>query len=207
MIGGCRRSLLQEVPRGRPACRWADTRLKEDRGPRMLEKLAKVPWASLPQPNWNKPDEVPMSLRSLASCSSEEEADKAYHRYLYAVGNNHAGSYFPVVLSTISFLGEILRDGSELSRKATLDAHIDLLGSFGPEPGFEFLEVNDGGRAEVSALLRRQVGHPSPLIRGIAEGAERNSGSARLARELLELLDEGEAAQQGNAPDGASRRR
>ncbi|WP_437653232.1 hypothetical protein [Sorangium sp. So ce1182] len=172
----------------------------------MLETLGSAPWASLAQPEWNKPDEVPTSLRELASCASYAEAQAAYSRYLFAVGNNHAGTYFPVVLATIPFLGEILQGGSELSQARALDALIDLVGSFAPEPAFELIAQHDGQREELAVLLRMQVVRLSPLIREIGEDPRRGAETIRLARELLEVLDD-KVAQPGHAADGASRHR
>ncbi len=156
----------------------------------MLETLENIPWASLAQPEWNEPDEVPRSLRKLASCASDAEANDAYNCYLYAVGNNHAGTYCPVVLATIPFLGEILQRGSELSQASVLDVLIDLVGSFDPEPAFELIVQPDGQREELAVLLRMQVLRLSPLIREIGEDPGRGAEARRLARELLEVLDD-----------------
>jgi hypothetical protein len=96
----------------------------------MLEGLDAVSWDLLPQPNWNLRGEVPAALRGLASCATIDEAEKAYDRFLYAIGNNHAGTYFPVVLATLHFLREILESGSAISRDVVLDVLIDLTKSF-----------------------------------------------------------------------------
>src|SRR5215510_9048951 len=103
----------------------------------MLKELVRVPWPSLAQPDWNAGDEMPAAIHELASCASEPESFKAYNRLLYAIGNNHAGTYYPVVLAALPFLAEILHGDEQWARMTTLDILIDLIASFAPEPGFE----------------------------------------------------------------------
>jgi len=80
----------------------------------MLEDLAEVPWGSLAQPDWNAAnDEVPFALRALAAAASEHEARETYHQVLFALGNNHAGTYYPVALAAVPFLGQILETDPE----------------------------------------------------------------------------------------------
>ncbi|MDI1477942.1 hypothetical protein [Polyangium sp. y55x31] len=157
----------------------------------MLTDVDEVPWASFPQPEWNEPNEVPSALRALSSCTSEEEAERAYHRFLYAVGNNHAGTYYPVVLPTLPFLARILERGSELARRTTLDALIDLLGSFGPETGFEFegIDPETGLRGDLRALLHLHARIMVPVVCAIAsDHSPARRRAAALAAELAEAL-------------------
>jgi len=94
-------------------------------------------------------------LRGLAEATTAT-GEAALSRLLFAVGNDHCGSYRPVVLAVVPFLGEILRDGGDTARARTLDALIDLTCSFGPEPGFEHVTTPDGKR-HVKELLRERV--------------------------------------------------
>ncbi|MCL2778712.1 MAG: hypothetical protein FWD73_11975 [Polyangiaceae bacterium] len=77
-----------------------------------------VDWVRYAQPAWNSPGEVPSALRALANPNDLDRL-RAYHRLLYALGNDHAGTYFPVVLPAIAALGEILRDGVLVARLRT----------------------------------------------------------------------------------------
>ncbi|MDI1448475.1 hypothetical protein [Polyangium sp. 6x1] len=157
----------------------------------MLDDVDDVPWASFPQPEWNEPDHVPSALRALASCVSEEEARRAYDDFLYAVGNNHCGTYYPVVLPTLPFLARILESDNELARRTTLDALIDLLGSFCPERGFEFegVDPETGLRGELRRLLRMQAGKMLAMILAIAsDRSPARLRSATLAAEVAECL-------------------
>lgn len=152
-----------------------------------LRGLDQVQWERYAQPTWNAIDEVPSAIRALAN-GADPDRRRAYNRVLYALGNNHSGTYFPVVLPTIPFLGELLRGPALVARLRALDVLIDLIGSFEPEPGHE--EVESGmGRCSLKSMVREAaVG----LSRDV-ECLQRHPGSgeeARLAGELSALLRE-----------------
>lgn len=157
---------------------------------KMLEELARVPWESIAQPDWNASDEVPAAIRELASCSSEPKSLNAYNRVLYAFGNNHAGTYYPVALAALPFLAKILHGDEQWARMTTLDILIDLIASFAPEPGFEMVFTPDGETKKLEALLREEIQQMSPLIQSIASADNFGKRERNLAAELLTYLDE-----------------
>ncbi len=118
----------------------------------MLEGIENVRWDLEAQPPSNAKGEVADALRALAA-ASPETGHAAYTRLLYALGNNHAGTYYPVVLAAVPFLGAILRDGGPTARLGALDVLIDLVGSFAPEPGFEVVSSSAGRRPLKEALM------------------------------------------------------
>lgn len=160
---------------------------------KMLEGVDVVPWTSLPQPESNRSDAVPCALRRLGAATSEQQANKAYHQFLFAIGNNHAGSYYPVVLEAVPFLGEILESGDEWAQARTLDILIDLLASFGPEPGHETIEGAGGVRLQVDVLLGERIGRLSPAVEALAQDVTRDACTRELAVELLGYLAPGAA--------------
>jgi hypothetical protein len=121
----------------------------------MLEGLENVRWDLEAQPPSNAMSEIANALRAL-SVASPETSDEAYSRMLYALGNNHAGTYYPVVLAAVPFFGGILRDGGPTARLRTLDVLIDLVGSFEPEPGFEVVAAS-AGRRSLNEVLKERV--------------------------------------------------
>jgi hypothetical protein len=98
-------------------------------------------------------------------------------------GNDHAGTYYPVVLSVVPFLAEILREGEETARLITLDVLLDLLASFHPEPAFE--NVGIGG---VSRRLRDVLAERALSLRADVERLLASPPHAKLAAELLVVL-------------------
>src|SRR5690606_17686531 len=128
------------------------------------------------------------ALLALASCASEGEAIEAYHRFLFAVGNNHAGTYCQVVLATVPFLGELLASGGDATRRAVLDALIDLTGSFAPEPGQETVADANGSALELRSLLADRVRLLVPTVRALYDDPSCGDVVRQLARELCEDL-------------------
>lgn len=144
----------------------------------MLEKLELVPWDSIPQPEWNRRGDVAAAIGALVAASSDSDSWDAYNRLLFATGNNHAGTYYPVVLEVIPFLGEILQDGPLLARLRALDALIDLVGCFCPEPGYENVPSMEGTATPLDAKMR------SAVMRMWSEVGPAVSSRATDAREL-----------------------
>lgn len=152
----------------------------------MLEALDQVPWASQPQPSWNRPDSVPAALRLLNSASTPVEAQTAYNQVLYAFGNNHAGTYYPVVIRAVPFLAELLSHNVAAVREVTLDVLIDLVGSFAPEPGFDLLD-EQGPRRHLSTVLHAAVAELRPVLMGRPD-REDATRENRLINDLLNLI-------------------
>jgi hypothetical protein len=156
----------------------------------MLEDLDRIEWESRAQPEGNAATTVSAAIRKLAAVSSQEAAAWAYDEFLYAVGNNHRGTYYPVVLETIPFIGRILESHDSWARMAVLDIIIDLVGSFAPEPGYEIVEQPGGKSENLRALLRASVAELSSVLVRLSRDSQQPGGVQRLAREALELLAE-----------------
>ncbi len=153
----------------------------------MLDGLESVRWDLEAQPPSNAKDEVANALRAL-SVASPDTSDEAYSRMLYALGNNHAGTYYPVALAAVPFLAAILRDGGPTARLRTLDVLIDLVGSFEPEPDFEVVATS-AGRRSLRELLKDKVLELAAQIEHRRLDAT-SPKEAKLAQDLLTLLHE-----------------
>ena len=66
----------------------------------MVETVEQIEPTERQRPAHTPPGEVAVALRALAFSTSDAAQD-AYHRVLFAVGNDHADSYFPVVLDAV----------------------------------------------------------------------------------------------------------
>ena len=155
-----------------------------------MERIDTIAWASLRQPSWNAPDEVPRALARLAGLVPGDEASRAYHGFLYAIGNDHAGTYYPVVLQTLPFLESILDYAYDLPRQTTLDILVDLIGSFCPEPEYLLVEDDAGAKVQLRLLVRDSVRGMSPTIAALLENQSCGGRTRDLAVELLSRLGE-----------------
>ena len=152
----------------------------------MLESLDAIAWAALPQPT-SSPTAVPLAIRAIGLATTDDDASAAYHRFLFAVGNNHAGTYYPVVLETIPFLEALVENGHSLARQTSLDILIDLAGAFRPEPGYETVLAPDGAIVSVRTLLLAAV---SAFWERARSGVLSHEGQreSELGRELQAVL-------------------
>ena len=151
----------------------------------MLETVDQIELSRRQRPAGGAPGEVAAALRALAFATSDAAAQEAYHRVLWAVGNDHGGSYFPIVLDVVPFLGEILAGGTRRTRARALDVLIDLVGSFGPDAG---ATMEEQVRPEdLPALLRAGVEQFRPILEQLL--ADPSAPDVQdLARDLLECL-------------------
>lgn len=153
----------------------------------VLKALDDVAWESKIQPAWNNARALPDALRNIGAAESGDAAAGAYHEFLYAIGNNHAGTYYPVVLDTVPFLASFL-EANESSRETVLDIVIDLLGSFGPEVGYEVVDTGDGTTVDLRVLLHRSMASLRPKLEALSSDASSPTRTREMARDALALL-------------------
>jgi len=115
----------------------------------------------------------------LAAAASEAEGGEAYHRMLYALGNDHAGTYFPVVVPAIPHLVDVAVHGQQWARHAALDVLVDLTGSFGPDP--------ECGQEDLRNAVTTSVVRHRASLEALLKTAERPE--RELVAELLEQLE------------------
>lgn len=148
--------------------------------PHLLDRINAFPWSKYAQPGWNKPSSIGDALAKLVRADSA-----AYDSVLYAVGNNHGGTYYPVLLPVMPFLEEVIERGESLPQRAALCVLDDLFASFHPEPGHELADVGDGTKVDVEAAFRQRMHSLRPALERIASEGGTNS---ELAREVLQAL-------------------
>jgi hypothetical protein len=138
--------------------------------------------AVYPQPEWNGPHSLSDALTSVAQACDKESSLRAYNDLLYAIGNNHAGTYYPVVLAVIPKVDEILLVGKAWPQYTVLEVLIDLCSCFQPELGHEAFQGEP-----LSLALRECVLSLKAHIELVANGT---GIAADSARELLDCFNE-----------------
>jgi hypothetical protein len=146
----------------------------------VLERVNDIDWIALAQPAENGPDTVANALRRVAAASTDAEGSASVNALLSGVGNNHAGTYYPVVVAVVPFLGEILDNGAVEARRAALDVLVDVVETFEPESGFD---------TTLRVRLLEAVSRVRPSIERIAL-PDRDDRERKLATDLLAALDE-----------------
>jgi hypothetical protein len=108
----------------------------------------KFDWSDVPQPKWNSHSSVADALAFVRSAADPEGSKRAYDQLLHALGNNHAGTYYPIAVAVIPALKSILESGATWPKVAVLEALTDLTGSFIPELGYDCLPGTNRGTRE-----------------------------------------------------------
>lgn len=135
-----------------------------------------------PQPESNDPGTMEAALEALRAAVDESTALDAYDALLWAVGDNHRGTFYPVVLGALPEIESILMGGNPWAQRAAMEALIDLGGSFVPEEGFETYLG-----ASVQETLKAFVHSVRRYIAPLATG---DDARAKSATDLLELIDD-----------------
>ncbi|MEY4562115.1 MAG: hypothetical protein RLZZ618_1392 [Pseudomonadota bacterium] len=126
-----------------------------------------------PQPDWNSPRSLADALALCARAHDASSSTGASERLLDAVGNNHAGTYFPVVLDAVSGMHSVLDQGSPWAQRSVLEVLLDVHSSFQADAAFEMYQ----GR-RLDETLRERIAALAPLVARIAKANTVASGSA-----------------------------
>lgn len=190
------------VPQGQ----WHRVELQTNATARLLSFFAQMGWFSAgalesqhtfslyPQPEWNEEKSVEQALQKITSARTEEQANAAHNAVLFAVGNNHAGTYYPVAIPVIDTLGYKIEHGTPWSQYATVQVLLDLAGSFEPDPGYEtFVEPGHEMSNSLHAIVRTRLELLVPKLKKLAGHQHL---AAKGVRELLDCLS-GEVCRSG----------
>ena len=79
------------------------------------EKIISVDWLKYSGPEYYDPEEMVESLIHLSSHNESRARHGLDHKVLSAVGNNHAGTYYPAILEAADLLIE-MEQSSELEK-------------------------------------------------------------------------------------------
>ena len=145
-----------------------------------------VDYSRYPGPPWNHARSVEEALSAATAANDETSFQKAYDEILFAVGNNHAGTYFPVAVFLIPELAPLLVSDQPWPRRVALEVLVDLTGSFEPEPGFEAILLPDGNRCGTAGALKRAVSELASLLHSLQA---KTGVESELATEILCALE------------------
>src|ERR1700761_554422 len=117
------------------------------------------------QPEWNDAQSVSGAFDAILRADSEKSSEAAYHRLLYALGNNHAGTYYSIALGILPVIDRILHYGPPWSRRSVLEVLIELCGSFEPAEG------QDSYHGEsLAGLINKSVSGFAPTLNSLVLG-------------------------------------
>jgi hypothetical protein len=134
---------------------------------------------------WNLEPEVAKVVAGLREVKSEAQAvlsGGVYSEFHDSIGHNHSGAYYPVALTALDPLEEILCKGSSWARFVVLNILFDLYCSFYPVTG------NKEEDKVLGQQLQSKIGQLLPLHVQLSESQEPD---AKAARELADAIQQG----------------
>ena len=109
---------------------------------KLLGAVDRVRWDAHVEPDEYRPSDPPRAFRSLVSAQAEGDSRSAYNQMLFAIGNNHRGSYYPAARDAVPLLVQAAVTLSGWPRHTAVEVLTDLVISFGPDDGeTEILDV------------------------------------------------------------------
>lgn len=127
-------------------------------------------WNSFDGPAVYDPDRVAAAFALLATAGSEAEAQAAYEASLSALGNNHAGTFYPAALAAIPLLRwyQDNRATRRWPRWVAAEVLQDLGQTFVAEPGYETMQLPSGTTCDVATIARLLARHPIHVDEAVA---------------------------------------
>ena len=148
-------------------------------------------WASFPGPLDYEPAAISRSLRALAATTAQT-SEAAYHGVLFAIGNNHAGTLYPVAPAAVPFLLGIVATGSEWARWTALEVLIDAVG-FAAEPDYATTIDAEGEPIRVEVAFVAAVRAGRHLFARLAADERVRADVRKSAADLCDCLDDPQA--------------
>ncbi|WP_422378436.1 hypothetical protein [Roseibium sp.] len=115
-----------------------------------LEKsILETDWSRFDGPEEYNPDEVAPALLDLLHLQHEGQADRIQSMVLFAVGNNHRGTYYPALAIAIDFIIEIERQAaSRVGKNSAREILYDLKCFEPDQQGQKVLSQEDHSRLQ-----------------------------------------------------------
>jgi hypothetical protein len=101
---------------------------------KIKKKIQEIDWSQYKGPKYYEPESVPPAILSLLNLKNSSDANLVGDRILFSIGNNHAGTYYPAVLSALDIIIDIEKKAEDLVRKKCAWAILNDLSCFDPDP-------------------------------------------------------------------------
>lgn len=158
-----------------------------------------IDWKEFDGSEYYNPDRLSKALKTLAAIDTADlnqsisiefghipnllQNNKVCNEVLFAVGNNHAGTYYPATVKAIEFIIQVAINGNNgISRNCALNILIDLF-HFWPELG----DYKENSADEIKAIVNTKILGIKPQLLLLAV---RDSENKAVILDLIESLNE-----------------
>ncbi|MEF3075415.1 hypothetical protein V2P20_10280 [Methylobacter sp. Wu1] len=102
---------------------------------KIKDEILSINWSVYNGPKYYDPYNVADALISLLELKDIKQAEEIGHRVISAIGNDHAGTYYPAVLSALEIIISIEKEPNNKTRKICANSILNNLYYFEPEIG------------------------------------------------------------------------
>lgn len=102
---------------------------------RLKEEIYNVDWSEFRGPDMYDPARVPVALLSLLNLTDSSDANNVGNDVIAAIGNNHAGTYYPAALRAADFVVAIEKSPKNEVQRICASSILNDLYYFEPELG------------------------------------------------------------------------
>ncbi|MBP6825557.1 MAG: hypothetical protein KA165_03260 [Saprospiraceae bacterium] len=150
-----------------------------------IEKIKNIDWEEYNGPEYFSPSEVIESLCHLVLLTEDHQKPDVYNSVLFAIGNNHAGTYYPVIREALHFILEVAVEGdSEVARNCALDILTDLYMSFVPDTD----ESTKFTAAELKGFVEKEMKGYEPVFLEILSAGKDSERNLNLILDILDAI-------------------
>jgi len=151
---------------------------------RFIEDVESIDWSIYKYNEYHNPQSISKALIALALVDKEENENKGvvlapgvYNSVLFAIGNNHAGTYYPVAQEALCFILQVaLHGNSEISRNCAINILWEL-----------FFFVPENGADELEEIVKREIANHKDEFLKLSYIDNKNS---ILLNEFVETISE-----------------
>jgi len=95
---------------------------------KIKEEIYQTEWKNIPGPSSYNHEQVIPALEALFDLKDESRRNTVYNLVLSAIGNNHAGAYYPAAIIALKYIHFVAINGvTEVSRRCALKIITSLL--------------------------------------------------------------------------------
>ena len=119
-----------------------------------IEKVNSIDWTKYSGPKYYDPLKARDAMLKLVVLSEESQNNATYNEVLFAIGNNHGGTYYPAIQGALKIITSVaLSHEVEVARNCALEILIDIYASFDAEVDhYPYLSEEELERLFISKL-------------------------------------------------------
>lgn len=151
------------------------------------ERITSVDWHKYKGTEYFNADDVAPALIELVQLTDAQKTDDIYSHVLFAIGNNHAGTYYSVIEAALPFIIETaIQTNNETSQFCALEILTDVYCSFYPE-------ISENERVDADVLrnnVNQSIEDIYDVLKKLALSEMIGHKNKQSIRYLIEIMDE-----------------